>query len=83
MDLTVILGGIATFFGAVIFWLARRGGQRDAQLDEAARKAARDEEQARRIDNAIAQRRDADEIARTTPADAIGNHPSMRDRQRD
>lgn len=82
MDLlTLILGGLAAGLGALVLWLSRSGGKKDAQLDEAARSKARDSEQMRHINEAIAQRNDADEIA-ATAAD-VRLDPSMRGRQRD
>lgn len=82
MDLvTLILGGIGALLSGLVLWLARSGGKKDAALDEAARMKQRDDDQMRRINEAIAQRRDADEIA-TTAADVRAD-PSMRDRQRD
>lgn len=82
MDLlTLILGGLAAGLGALVVWLSRSGGKKDAQLDEAARAKTRDAEQMRRINEAIAQRNDADEIAAT--ATDVRLDPSMRGRQRD
>jgi len=82
MDLlTLILGGLAAGLGALVLWLSRSGGKKDAQLDEAARMKQRDDDQARRINEAIAQRNDADEIAAT--ATDVRLDPSMRGRQRD
>lgn len=78
--LAAIFGAIAASLGAIVFWLARRAGQKEAQLDEAKRDTQRSDDEIRRINEAIAQRRDADEIARTI-AD-VRTDPSMRDRER-
>lgn len=79
--LTLILGAIGAALGALVLWLSRSGGKKDAQLDEAARSKAMDAERMRRINEAIAQRNDADEIAAT--ATDVRLDPSMRGRQRD
>lgn len=81
MGITELLAAVGAVLAGLVLWLVRRGGQKDGALDEAARKAKRDQDQLRHINEAIEQRRQADETART--AIDVRTDPSMLDRQRD